>query len=439
MKRVAIAVLLAAPVGGCLGPTGPDAVREEPPTPNASSSTGDRSTSRATASRSSAPGSTAPIGSPRSDSSPATVAPERTAPPPTEHASPAPSPAFRSEETSAGAPPADASSTRLRVDSGPARALLAARADTTWSAALVRSVELLAYCADADRDDVEDELVRALRGEAESDAYFTFHLARAEPDAAARGIDQIERVLRVRRDAIESRVRRLLPDEPPDGPTLAVVIVLGMPVETPIGIAPAPEDDASRVMVVDARLVGGRSDDALGEELSRRLTPELFHLRFEAEIGAGVATIEDGLAGMFAVALNEGTGEWLGLAPELRYDDQGRRTPDADLRARRAMRRFEENLARLLDDETSAEDRASLEWTFFNGEDDERWGTHAAALMIDAIDRFDEPGRMRRVLSEGPAALVEAYAALGGRHATVPPISLDTRERVARVVAERDS
>ncbi len=407
--RTGALVVGALAGAGCLAPSGPDAVRIEAPRPPS-------------AAPASGPAATVETASAPSPGVPAVSDPSRSAP-----AAPTRSPVERLERSLA-APAAEG----LRVDSAPARAVLAASVRGPRPPALDRGLDVVAYCTDADRSDVEAAFDRALSGE--GDAYFTFHAARADAGTDER-VARVEEVLAARRDAIESRVRRLLPDDGAPVPPLDVWFVLGMPEHLPIAVAPAPGDDRGRVVVVDARSIGGEEADAAGERLSRRLAQELYYLR-HAAIEAGRPRPTSGLARLLGVSMNEGTGRWLALDDAHRFDDQGRRRPSADVEARRALERFETNLERLLDPALDDAERVHLEWTLYNAEEgEEPWGTWATALMLDAVDRFEEPERLREVIAGGPAALVDVYARIGGSRATVPPIAPETRERVERILS----
>ncbi|MFG0319432.1 MAG: hypothetical protein ACF8XB_19335 [Planctomycetota bacterium JB042] len=396
---------------GCRAPSGPDAVRIEAP--------GDPATEREPATDASAGGATRPAPVPDPFAS------DVSAPPPP--AVPRRSPVELLERTFD-----DSAAGALRIDAAPARAILAAKVRGPRPPALARALDVVAYCTDADRADVEAAFERALSGAGEEDAYFTFHAARHDDRTEAR-LGRVEEVLAARRDAIESRVRRLLPEVEARVPPLEVWVVLGMPEHRPIAVAPAPDDDRGRVVVVDAWWVGAAETDAAGERLSRRLAQELFYVR-HAAVESGRARPASGLARLLSVAMNEGTGRWLALDDAYRFDDQGRRRPSADAAARRAIDRFETNLARLLDPALEEAERRHLEWTLYNAEaGEEPWGTWATALMLDAVDRFEEPERLREVIDGGPSALVATYARIGGRRATVPPLAAETRAQVERI------
>src|SRR5690606_12238235 len=109
-----------------------------------------------------------------------------------------------------------------------------------------------------------------------------------------------------------------------------------------------------------------------------------------------------GLPRLLAMAMDEGVGTRLTLEPSMRFDEQGRRRPHADVEARQALALLEENLALLLDPATDPLVRERLEWTFVNGDADAPpWGTWAMALMIDAVDRFAGPDALREVVEGG--------------------------------------
>ena len=163
---------------------------------------------------------------------------------------------------------------------------------------------------------------------------------------------------------------------------------------------------------------------ALGRMLVRRIAPELFHVRYEQmlEESGRTGPPPSGVERLPHSLLNEGCAGFLALREEERFDAQGRRTPVQDALARHTMQQFEQNLAELVAPETTPQRLEELVWSFSNGPPDQRWGTYTGALMIDAIDRFSQPGRMRAVLASGPLDLIAAYREICGRHAAVPPL-----------------
>ncbi len=343
-------------------------------------------------------------------------------------------------------PPARAASIppiegRIEVDAAPARAVLDVLGGARPAPGVERVLSHLAYAIDVGEDRARDELRRAGTDEDAVDDAFAFVEARRHLDDARARVDDLALELESREDVVKSRVQRLLPEEAGDGPPLHVWIVVGLPPERPTALVPIEDE---RLLLLDARQLfldvfqrtGRYERDAVGEELVRIVAPELFIVRFESYADQtpawAEATTHD--AGRFLlVLLTEGVAGYLSLPEEERFDDQGRRTPAFDAEARGLTRRFGENVLMLFDDEADPEARRALRWSALNGPRKQRWGTYVVSLMVDAVVRFGAPDRMRAVLREGPAELVDAYSEVAGRLAAVPPLSDEVRSEIARV------
>ncbi|MFH0946499.1 MAG: DUF5700 domain-containing putative Zn-dependent protease [Planctomycetota bacterium] len=299
---------------------------------------------------------------------------------------------------------------------------------------LGETLAAIGFLVDLSAEEVEAAL-RASRGTAGEPSALTFRAAARAPAEALRSVRTLEEVLAARSDAIRSRVARLLPESTDSGPPLPLLLTLGLKEGQPIGLVPWR---GGRALLLDALALAGSTGGpgvpldqrALGRKLARRIAPELFHVRYEHSLERSGLTgpLTAGPERLLHALLNEGCAGFLALPEAERYDAQGRRTPVQDSRARGALRRFEQNLAELLDPETAPDRLESLIWSFSNGPRTERWGTYAGALMIDTIDRFARPGRMRAVLANGPLDLIAAYREICGRHSAIPP--LDPRAQI---------
>lgn len=308
----------------------------------------------------------------------------------------------------------------LRISTAPARAMLdlqeqeaAARA---LPAALVEALPWLAFAHRTDAATMERQLLASSP-------------ALADPLASRAQLDRLAAAVTARREIVLARVDRFLPDPEPSDPTLRLAFVFGLP---PARATVLASCDDGRVLLADVHALfrAAAGDERLvARRLERRLAAELFHLRFEAERWQQSRSGRDRL--LFRL-LNEGTARYLSSPTLDRHDEEGRLSPLAADRARRALARFEANVLELDDPQTAPERKDQLESTFGVHPDGPGWGVVAAAWMIAAVDRFGAPGRMRDVMTRGGPDLIDAYREVCGRHAVLVSLDAEVAEVLTR-------
>ncbi len=330
-------------------------------------------------------------------------------------------------ETMRDAPPRP--SARLDFDFGPAFSSIELDSSTTSSdlpLAMRDGAPAIAFCQSVSDAAARDALVTSAEP-------YRFASHRGPNAAAARALlSDVVAAAAIHRVAIERRVATYLPDD--SGPLidLRIVVVIGMPEGFQLS---SFEDDLGRGVLLDAAALAAAADakgvsrrDRIGDTLDRWLAPQLFvaaHDALAERRGDGLRT--DDFARMQRALLVEGVADHLARPFSERFDEQGRRPPSIDAKARIAFDHFPEKFFRVLDPATPKDEHDALLFTFSNGPRDERWGALVGSFMIDAIDAFSPRGRMREVVAKGPHELMSAYAEVCSGHSAIPRLDIKTQ------------
>lgn len=253
---------------------------------------------------------------------------------------------------------------------------------------------------------------------------FAFDAVKARIDAVGAAIERLDALYLVRRDGLVARAERWLPERLRDAAAIDVVVVAGL--EPPRAVFVRADDGRARLLLDVLTLVDrDPMDDAAVEAIVGALVRAAMTSESARELSwiGGSATREAAARAFVEAVVDAAT-----RPPHEGFDDQGRRLPEFDLRARTRIAEFASELDGLGSPSHVQEDPITHRERF------DAFAMHGAAIdvlsdALLAIERFAGPGALRAAIDAGPSEVLARYAELSGRTATLPPMTPEAASR----------
>ncbi|MCC7170077.1 MAG: hypothetical protein IT459_06495 [Planctomycetes bacterium] len=253
---------------------------------------------------------------------------------------------------------------------------------------------------------------------------FAFDAVKARVDDVDAGIERLDALYLVRRDALVARAERWLPESCRAAAVLDVVVVVGF--EPPRAEFARGADGRARLLLDVSALV---DREPLDEAAAEVVVGALVRAALTAESAAPLPWIGGPVpAAAAARAFVEAVVDAASRPPNEGFDEQGRRLPEFDLRARTRIAEFADEL------EALGSPTRVQEHPITHRERFEAFAVHGAAIAVLsdallAIERFAGPGALRAAIEAGPTEVLARYAELSGRTATLPSVPPEAASR----------
>lgn len=253
---------------------------------------------------------------------------------------------------------------------------------------------------------------------------FAFDAVKARVPAVNDAIERLDALYLVRRDGLIARAERWLPEPRRDAAVLDVVVVAGL--EPPRAEFLSGTDGRARLLLDVLALV---DREPLDEAAAEFVVAALVRAALIAE--SAPALPWSGGSGPHAVAARafvEAVVDASSRPPNEGFDEQGRRLPEFDLRARMRIAEFADEL------EALGSPALVQEHPITHRERFEAFASQGAAIavlsdVLLAIERFAGPAALRAAIEAGPTEVLARYTELSGRTATLPPVPPEAASR----------
>lgn len=253
---------------------------------------------------------------------------------------------------------------------------------------------------------------------------FAFDAVKARVPALNAAIERLDALYLVRRDGLVARAERWLPESRRDAAVLDVVVVAGL---EPPRAEFVPDADGRARLLLDVLALIDR--DPLDEAAAELVVGALVRAALTAESAPALQwSGGSGPQSVAARAFVEAVVDASSRPPNEGFDEQGRRLPEFDLRARTRLAEFADEL------EALGSPTQVQEHPITHRERFEAFAMHGAAIAVMsdallAIERFAGPAALRAAIDAGPMELLARYAELSGRTATLPPVAPEAASR----------
>lgn len=250
---------------------------------------------------------------------------------------------------------------------------------------------------------------------------FAFDEVKARIATMHAAIEHVDALFLVRKDALVARAERWLPE--PERSAAAVDVVVGAGLEPPRA-AFVRGDDGRAELMLDALLLA--RDERPEDLASDTIVAALVRAALTTDDARRLPWNDPARAS--AIAFVDAVVDAASRPPHEGFDDQGRRSPEFDLRARTRIAEFASDLTGLGTPDVTQEDPITHRERFV------AFATHGVAVpvmsdVLLAIERFAGPAALRASIEAGPSELFARYAELSGRAATLPPVPPEAASR----------